>query len=681
MANFSLDRGLGRLEGRYLAGLMVASMTKPQYIQRRKRSARGTSLIEMLVVIVIFLIGILAIVQIFPKGFQILGWTRNESVAAALSRDEVERLKAHSDQLPDQIYAAHYLADGTLVAESDQSPLDLGPKGTSIGATGILTGGPVSADWTRLAGANNIRHIQGEGRVIPAPTSIGSGGNLSGGLMVLNFGPVDFQTFSNGKNSIVAYGNDLVLHEGFPNFSASQKNSYEQVSDSEFYVDSLNTNTVQIGLPAGPLTLFNGNTNLSVRTYSISVLAYVKVGSIYEKKFFSTTTTVPNAQANAAGVVPIYPVSLSSLIPSLGSIDPNTLRVRRAFQQVALTESWDSYEPYTVKLLNPNLGVLLFSPFAFGQTILGPTGRVPLQARVDYDAYDWRILRDEFRFPSGQMAQHVLPIGSIKVGTRDGFDGRRNGVIGVLEDLTVDRDSDNFVLVDLATGGIFAEHDQSGVQSITINKSNGLITVRDLDAATDGTQADLVLPDGTVQHGVTIDNRAVRALFRANGEYSVQVLKAPASYTETTGRPSIGQFAIGANVTNGVATRIYFPPSDLGSKVTVGVINYNATGTARVQQIRDVDFVIKKQSVDATGLPSIDITDIDKSAVALNLNGFGYAVNTIKGSSVTVRTLWNPDFFRLYVSPTENIASVDKWGRGWRRAVNETYLEQGSLVR
>ena len=78
----------------------------------RARHNAGTTLIEVLVVIVIFLVGILAVVQIFPKGFQILLFSRNASVATALSRDEIERLKSRPDQLPDGIVALY--PNGTI---------------------------------------------------------------------------------------------------------------------------------------------------------------------------------------------------------------------------------------------------------------------------------------------------------------------------------------------------------------------------------------------------------------------------------------------------------------------------------------------------------------------------------------------------------------------------------------
>ena len=42
------------------------------------RRRAGTSLIEVLVVIVVFMVGILAIAQIFPGGFKILAKTRDE---------------------------------------------------------------------------------------------------------------------------------------------------------------------------------------------------------------------------------------------------------------------------------------------------------------------------------------------------------------------------------------------------------------------------------------------------------------------------------------------------------------------------------------------------------------------------------------------------------------------------
>src|SRR5450432_4216945 len=99
-------------------------------IAHLKRRQAGTSLVEILVVIVVFLTGILAIVQIFPGGFRLLGTTRNNEIASQLGRSEQERLKGMSEQLPEQIVAVSYLFNAGQVGiliDSTRSANDLSP--------------------------------------------------------------------------------------------------------------------------------------------------------------------------------------------------------------------------------------------------------------------------------------------------------------------------------------------------------------------------------------------------------------------------------------------------------------------------------------------------------------------------------------------------------------------------
>ncbi len=65
----------------------------------------GSSLIEVLVVLVVFAVGILGVAQVFPGGFKILANTQALSIANALGRDRGRAIKvyAHSQQLPDMI--------------------------------------------------------------------------------------------------------------------------------------------------------------------------------------------------------------------------------------------------------------------------------------------------------------------------------------------------------------------------------------------------------------------------------------------------------------------------------------------------------------------------------------------------------------------------------------------------
>jgi len=649
----------------------------------RKRLNAGTTLIEVLVVIVIFLVGILAVVQIFPKGINILVLARNNSVANALSRDQIEWLKAHADELPFDIVSTG--PDGVTI-NPNRSPQDLGPVfGDSLDAGGILhQGGTPIGSWQLFSGPNAYRRVIGESHAITAPRQVGATPGYYGSLVVALFGPTE-PTLA----TIAAYGNDLTIHVGAP---AAQ----ESRSDDEFYVANPNDASIQVGLPSGPAVLPNGNANAHGRTYYISFSAYVRSGAsgpFVRRDFRGLPTSVAPATPDANGVLPLATVNLSTAVTgyTLGSVDVSTLRVSRGYTLITNNGTdWENDEPFVYKILNPKLGVFLFSPYAFGQYVSSPSGHEPMLAKLDYNVYDWRILREEFRLPYHLTPQHQLAVGGLKVQGIDDADSRQVPVIDLLEDPNVaetrlynNDKSDNFVLMDLDTGGVFCERDPStpadysGTPWISINKSTGVVSVVDLHPPiTDGTQADLLMPDGTIKM-VTIDSRAVRALYRTRNEMSVQVFKAATTYDVSASPVGLltGHYYYG---TGGGPTRIYFPVADAGQSVTFGVINYRTSG-GQLRQMLDQQFVVRTQNGEID--PFIDITSVDPNAASLDDSTYGYAARNVKGSSITVRTLWNPDIFHLTPDGTKNIQLLDTWGRGWRRSTNETFLEQGDLTR
>lgn len=658
----------------------------------RARINAGTTLVEVLVVIVIFLVGILAVVQIFPKGFQILLLSRNASVATALSKDEIERLKSRPEQLAEAIVALY--PDGTV--DYERSPFDLGIAATAVTQNGIaqLPSGD-RGEWSRFAGANTTRHVIGEARRVPAPRQVGVAGssNMYGGLFVCQFNPVDTLT----GFGIQAYSNDLNL----------QLNEWNPEDDRNEY-DAF------LADPAGAATLRvpSGNTE---RTYRVSFSAYVQNGATYVRRdFVGLRFDVP-----IGGLAPAYPLFSQSLISILqlpgnniggryngivlGSIDPSSVRVQRQYREVVGPQSWSTDDVFEYRILTPELGVLLFHPRAYSAFIPRAAGKEALFARVDYDVYDWRVLREEFRFPYGLPAQHRLSVGSLKVGGQEGYDGRPLTGIANLENTVANDEieatgharADHFVLMDLDTGGIILEKPDGEASTsanpiITIDKTSGLISVRDIDGnAANGITVQMRLPDGTILPAVQIDNRALRALYMVRNEYAVQVMKTPSLYSNAADRPSFGQYYVGGSVgsVGGVGTRIYFPRSDVGRKVTFGEINYRRAGDLTPRQITSQDFVIvSPNATDPLGLPYVDITDIDSNAAQLDVRidarSLGYAARDVKSASIAVRTIWNPDFMKFTGDSALNVSQrIDRWTRGYRKSTNETYLEQGSLQR
>jgi hypothetical protein len=652
----------------------------------RARLIAGTTLVEVLVVIVVFLVGILAIVQIFPKGFQILLQSRNTSVATALSRDEIERLKSRPEQLPEAIVALY--PDGSI--DTGRSPLDLGPAGTSILQNGALRIGNVTrGDWMRFSGTNATRHVIGEGRRVPAPRLVGANQLYYGGLLVLQFNPVD--TISG--TGIQAYGNDLNVRLGDWN-PTENRNDYDAFLLNPGGAASLKVSSSR-QTPDRPYTY-----------YRVSFSGYVQTPAGYLRRDFTgLRMRVPNTQAgrDANENYPLEEVALQAVVPgTLGAVDPSTVRVRREYEPIPNNSNWSDDDVYEFKILDPQLGVLLFHPSAHAASVPRANGREPLQARVDYDVLDWRVLREEFRFPFGLPAQHRLGVGSLKVGNQVGPDGRTLTGIPNLEGADAPAGlrnagharADNLVLQDLDTGGVFLEQPDGEPSTspspiLTVDKTSGLVAVRDVDGdPSNGTTVHLRLPDGTVRTDVQIDNRAIRALYMVRNEYAVQVLKTPSLYVVADDRPSFGQYYVGGSVAaiGGAQTRIYFPTSDAGRKVTFGEINYRRAGDLSPRQLVSQDFVIQPGSpADPVGLPYIDITSADGNAqrldVAIDARSLGYAARSVKGASVAVRTVWNPDFFRLDANPDTNMTRLDRWTRGYRRSTNETYLEQGELLR
>src|SRR2546421_1892340 len=176
----------------------------------------GTSLVEVLVVIVIFLVGILAIAQIFPGGFRILANTRAISIGSALAESELNRVQT-SGQMPEMVIPVLYQSvsgQTAVIADPNRTEDDLGPEGQAIDQDGYVydTNGNNLGRWPYLSGSNNVRRIIGEGRVVPPPRAIGSDRVV---LFLLEFAPIVYNTNAAYINLFV-YGNDMERTMGNP---------------------------------------------------------------------------------------------------------------------------------------------------------------------------------------------------------------------------------------------------------------------------------------------------------------------------------------------------------------------------------------------------------------------------------------------------------------------------------
>lgn len=617
----------------------------------------GTSLVELLVVIVIFLVGILAVIQIFPRGFQIIANTRNTTVMVNLARTEMDRVSGRTDQLPEQILPVIYLWSGSDVVISpdpNRVPNDLGPFTNRIDQNGNIldAGGNNLGRWPYLSAANNFRRIIGEGGPVPAPRRVGS---RIGGLTLLQFAPVVFNP--SYQSLFQVYGNDLTKRFGDPPPFVRR--------DFEYYVTNDDDPTAEIWIAANPA---------KIRNFRLAMTAWVSSGGVTQRREVLTTISVPAG----AGYVN-FPLSAYAGLQggeTFHGAEWDSLRLARRFDAVAAFTA----DPYEFQLLDETLGLILFNPTGYNAQEQRNNRRIPLVAKVDYDVYDWRIIREEFRISDAYPTEQRLRLSNLMTMNRVGPDGKFwPGLNVFVSDELGGTENRDFIVLDMETGGIVSK------SSLRIDYSIGLVTFLDADNnPANGVQIGIIFPGDVTPTAVTANGRAVRCLYSAVGEWAVQVTKAAASYRGVLGTPGVaefyaggsGQYYLGSPLVPGESlTRIYFPRMDLGKKVTIGKIWYDTAGGGEPRQLLNQDFVITNSPPDPTvGLPYIDIRTQAADAVSINYARYGYGVRGIRGASVSVRVLWNPTSFSLTNDEAVNLENFERWGRAWRRVQTDTFL-------
>ncbi|MBX3117816.1 MAG: hypothetical protein KF784_02040 [Fimbriimonadaceae bacterium] len=655
----------------------------------RSRLERGTSLIELLVVIVILLIGILGVVQVFPGGFGVLRDRAKATEATQLAGTMIDTLKSHSEQLPEMIVPVIYLWNGsnvTIVTDPSRNNNDFSIAGGGVAQNGEVIDAMNNqlGQWQYLGAANIMRRIIGEGGRVPAPRQVGPA--TFGGLMVLQFAPIVYN--AQYSNLFIVYGNEMVRGYGDPGFRPARPWQY--------FLEDADEPNGRLYLPRPAINNFNGRW-----VYRVQMTCWVSDGAnTFRRDVIGQTANVPFVVGGGWQAFDLSTLAGLGGGETFVGADWDTVRVQHVFDEVPTFTGGS--EVYEYQLLDANLGVLLFPPNAYDHQERRPGNRrVPLVSRVDYDVYDWRIIRDDFRVVDEDPYQAKLTLRNIKV--INGFEADNTTYLGmpipIPDGVGGTRQSD-VILLDVETGAIVL-HDPNNPpdptppvgttsdymsvdptrSSFVVDKSIGLVRFIDADRTTPGLQIRIIYPGDTVPTIVNASGRLLRALYRANGEWSVQVLKAPATFNRAYGTPSVAQFYVGqtplpnppGGVGPGSATRIYFPGMDVGKKVVIGEIHYISGGTQQV--MRDQEFTIRPAAGDPVGAFA-EITEIDPGATTFDWS-VGAPVKRVKGASVSVRVLWNPSSFTLGPDPTANLQAIERWGRNWRRYTVETYLQRG----
>ncbi|MEQ1936488.1 MAG: hypothetical protein ABL962_21775, partial [Fimbriimonadaceae bacterium] len=366
-------------------------------------------------------------------------------------------------------------------------------------------------------------------------------------------------------------------------------------------------------------------------------------------------------------------------------VEYDSVRVARKFTEVVAFSVGGNIDDnaYEYRLLDQQLGLLLFHPDGYKYRERRNNRTIPLVARVNYDVLDWRIIKEDFRISDEVLAEHRLRLTNLMHRDSLGPDQRLHVGLNInVADEAGGLENRDFLLMDIATGGIYSK------ASLKVDYSGGLVQILDQDNdASNGTQAGLIYPGSAAPVTVLASGRAVRALYQATGEWAVQVMKPASLYRQTLGFPAAAQFYAGGSrqfqlggplVAGESTTRIYFPAMDAGKKISIGEIWYDVGG-GEPTRMENQEFTITNSPADTTiGLPYVDLRTIDPNALSINYARYGYGVRNVKGASITVRVLWNPAVWTITSDEAVNLENFEVWGRSWRRVQTETMLQKES---
>ncbi|MCW5937836.1 MAG: hypothetical protein KIT11_11085 [Fimbriimonadaceae bacterium] len=693
----------------------------------RRRERNGTSLIEVLVVIVILLVGILAVVQIFPPGLALLRATRNNTVAAQLAKSEMARILGQQGQLAEMIVPVVYVntASGVRVQiDTNRRPGDLMPQldtdgfgRINVNGDVVVNGNPVGK-WYHVSGPNLFTRVIGETKPVPGPRTIkDTTGDYLGSLVQLTFGPAYYYNDANtlvGEDGVLqVYGNDMVRRRGDRNFN--QPSDRRRPNSWEFYlVDGGGTVS---GEP------FDGEDQIWLPYSNAAVKYRVSFSFIYDNgpngeqyDVIVQANLDPNqSQPYASPYGNYWVVSLKQLValPDLNGganqFDPSkfigveggSVRCQRVFKELRRDDLFDAADPYQYKVLGYGkntqsgrgfaVGTIVVNPEAFDFRVRTSGGRTePLIARVDYTVFDWRIIRDDFRVPavgdtvklSVNVVRNLRRLGADQVP----YTGVDLAVPNLKAPNAQDKEQNDFVLVDTDSGGIVLGGLPGDARSgYTVDYLRGFVTFRDCDPNVPGVNLYVSYPTTDPNQPWTdpilspdMSGHSLRAYYMGSGEWSVQPFKATRQYRTAwvfranglgPGECLVGGTFDGNGNPQGDPYRIYFPIADLGQKVVVGEMWVSAPG---VQPYPIYDQELEIDGLD--GPRNVAYADIRGRAGQSTVFDFsqGYAARRVRGASVKVRVLWNSSYFSLTGDPEQNYRSLEEWMRSYRRSETES---------
>ncbi len=570
----------------------------------RKRTRRGVSLIEVLVVLVLLVLGILIIVRLYPSGFFSITSVGNSALADSLGQAAVQTQTQNTANLPESIL-----------------PINSSTKDLTLASAADANYDP--DDPTLL---DNARVINNETITVPAAT-----GATRQSIYVVNYGPIVMPVAMTATNLASYLSINSTYWQASPgnfNDALSATPDYPQATifpgQQRLLVDYTDG---KVAVPyaqtySQPFVLLVVATDPTTKTDRVYTLNFTVPASgnggspattdphdySYgaHPPYFADSQTYYNggwfdpAGTNTAASGTTYKYNTSAS-PGTPPLPWKAVTLYRAFKAptgavtAANPYGFDA-DPYEFTLTSPNImdgsgnslanvGGIVFNPLG-----AGGSGSNALKARISYLTYSWKVLHEDRDIPALSGTDTTATRLTLKNLKRAGDNNPDNSIYtglipnSFLSMIALDLDTGKVagpatpVVDPTATQGNIWDEDVQGPSPdpktyISVSFSTGRVTI--------GSNA-----FGDNPNDKTPKTHRIRLFYVGDEDWTVAVQKAPGYYTQSptivTGAndPMLqpGQYAV--DQSNSGTQNLYFPRSDAEKSVEIDGTYLLTTGSA-----------------------------------------------------------------------------------------------------
>jgi len=588
---------------------------------------KGTSLVEILVVMVVLLVGIMTVIQMFPTGFRVVRTAESQTIATRLAQQELERWKSMSANLPVGILP---------IDENDNVLNNQEPAPPFVDFLKDASG-----NWAKVGNryvrgnALNVRQIIGESTLVPVASYFQTGaGAQYGAKYTLAFSPIDVVQLPGGAiEGIWIKSGDLRRRLGNYEDAPPALRPGEYAVDYELVdgQDYPNKQVFHVAFPTSP--------GVPKRLYYISYSFWASEDpgnpdlewELYSKIDQRVPLDPDQWISGDYGdwiEVPVEDVPAGYVLMEVERYSDTCARGFREREAAGWTN-----DPYEYALADSIMGVVAFNPSGHGRYEYTARGVRPIEARIDYRVYDLRIMREDRVVPEPVAGATAIPVKLslrfiLNIGDPTDNPGEEDGYPGLIKDPRAGTSIPLPVLVmDLATG---LRVSLPG-PPYDIDFKAGIVNLP--------LEADLVdYPGATLAH-LALAGRHLRFYYRADGDWSIQCQKAYATYTRRYGAtdPDYRSYRVkgGSSFPDRLSNRLLFAACE-GLKTVV--VDYSFV---TIEQGERVEHKVagEQHKID---LPT-DGSD-DRWCIDLNVPSGGFLPRNgrmvVVGSSFMVRVIW-----------------------------------------